>query len=156
MLRRYEKSPDNLYFFTLFFINRDLFTILRQRKRVTSRHRLKGNHSFCKNQIYSHLFHQSLLNAFELIAASFGAPARKVRIRLRPSTEMVCGTGNFTLHQKVTHLNTYQSRSGTNDLERCDISQTQSQRVALPLHGLRYLHSQAMGVRHCSDKHLYA
>ncbi len=41
----------------------------------------KGNHFFRKNQIYSHLFHQSLLNALELIVASFVAPARKVRIR---------------------------------------------------------------------------
>ena len=47
-------------------------------------------HFFRKNQIYSHLFHQSLLNAFKLIAASFVAPARKVRIRLRPSTVMTC------------------------------------------------------------------
>ena len=47
----------------------------------------KGNHSFRKNQIYSHLFLSSLLNALELTAASFVAPARKVRIRLRPSVE---------------------------------------------------------------------
>ena len=52
--------------------------------------RKKGNHFFRKNQIYSHLFHQSLLNALELIVASFVAPARKVRIRLRPSTVMIC------------------------------------------------------------------
>ena len=50
----------------------------------------KGNHFFQKNQIYSHLFHQSLLNALELIVASFVALAMKVRIRLRPSTVMTC------------------------------------------------------------------
>ena len=44
-------------------------------------------HFFRKNQIYSHLFHQSLLNALELIVASFVGPARKVRIRLRPITQ---------------------------------------------------------------------
>jgi len=37
----------------------------------------KGNHSFWKNQIYSQFFVPSLLNALELIAASFVAPARK-------------------------------------------------------------------------------
>ena len=47
----------------------------------------KSNHSFRKNQIYSHLFLSSLLNALELTAASFVAPARKVRIRLRPFTD---------------------------------------------------------------------
>ena len=50
----------------------------------------------------------------------------------------------FTLYQKVTHPNIYQSRSGTNDLVRCGISRTQSQRVALPLHGLRCLRCQAI------------
>ena len=34
----------------------------------------------------------SLLNTFELITASFVAPARKVRIRLRPITETKVGT----------------------------------------------------------------
>ena len=53
--------------------------------------RCKGNHSFRKNQIYSHLFLSSLLNALELTAASFVAPARKVRIRLRPLTHRQCG-----------------------------------------------------------------
>ena len=50
----------------------------------------------------------------------------------------------FTLYQKVTHPNIYQSRSGTNDLVRCGISRTQSQRVVLPLHGLRCLRCQAI------------
>ena len=157
-----RKNSDNLYFFTLFIINRDLFTILRQRKRVnsfvllstfrnsvrilsfslykgslgdwgktglrigdrTQFHILppkgrsvalqsamnciqwtpdaepaavlwliigcKGKQIFRKSKIYSHLFLSSLLNAFKLIAASFVAPARKVRIRLRPSIEIIC------------------------------------------------------------------
>ena len=55
----------------------------------------KGNHSFRKNQIYSHLFLSSLLNALELTAASFVAPARKVRIRLRPITIIICRIQNF-------------------------------------------------------------
>ena len=38
------------------------------------------------------LFSMSTVDAqkFELIAASFVAPARKVRIRLRPSIEIIC------------------------------------------------------------------
>ena len=44
----------------------------------------KGKQFFLKNQIYSHLFLSSLLNTFELTAASYVALARKVRIRLRP------------------------------------------------------------------------
>ena len=51
----------------------------------------KGNHFCRKSQIYSHLFLPNLLNTFgntfELIAASFVVPARKVRIRLRPFTD---------------------------------------------------------------------
>ena len=35
----------------------------------------------------------SLLNTFELIAASFAALAKKVRIRLRPITRVICGMG---------------------------------------------------------------
>jgi len=64
----------------------------------TSRHRLKGNHSFWKNQIYSHLFLLSLLNTLELIAASFVAPARKVRIRLRPITQYLLTYRTHWLH----------------------------------------------------------
>ena len=52
--------------------------------------RKKGNHFLWKNQIQTQLFALSLLNAFELIAASFVAPARKVRIRFRPSIEIIC------------------------------------------------------------------
>ena len=51
----------------------------------------KGNHSFWKKQILTQLFVLSLLVALELIAASFVAPARKVRIRLRPITQRQCG-----------------------------------------------------------------
>ena len=39
---------------------------------------------------FTQFFVLSLLNALELIAASFVALARKVRIRLRPSTVMTC------------------------------------------------------------------
>ena len=51
----------------------------------------KGNHSISINQIHTQFFLLSLLNALELIAASFVAPARKVRIRLRPITGVIRG-----------------------------------------------------------------
>ena len=49
--------------------------------------RLKGNHSISIKQIYSYIFLPSLLSVSAITAASFVAPARKVRIRLRPSTD---------------------------------------------------------------------
>ena len=67
----------------------------------------KGNYFFRKSKIYSHLFLSSLLNALKLIAASFVAPARKVRIRLRPITDFYADYSyvsiNFTTFAHIIH-----------------------------------------------------
>jgi hypothetical protein len=49
----------------------------------------KVNKSFERTKSIHLSFPLSLLIALELIAASFVAPARKVRIRLRPSKEII-------------------------------------------------------------------
>ena len=54
-----------------------------------------------------HLFFPlSLLIALELIAASFVAPARKVRIRLRPSTEFYVDYASISIYfTTFAHIN---------------------------------------------------
>ena len=47
----------------------------------------KGNHSISIKQIYSYIFLPSLLSVSAITVASYMAPARKVRIRLRPITQ---------------------------------------------------------------------
>jgi hypothetical protein len=52
------------------------------------------------------LFLLSLLNTFELTAASFVAPARKVRIRLRPSTEFYVDYASISIYfTTFAHIN---------------------------------------------------
>ena len=52
----------------------------------------KGNHSISIKQIYSYIFLPSLLSVSAITVASYMAPDRKVRIRLRPINETKVGT----------------------------------------------------------------
>ena len=73
-----EDKKKKLY--TLLVYSENVAGILNQVTAVFTRRQVNR-----KNKIYSHLFLSSLLNALKLTAASFVAPARKVRelIRMR-------------------------------------------------------------------------
>jgi len=58
------------------------------------------------NQNYSHLFVLSLLSVSAITVASYMASARKVRIRLRPSTEFYVDYASISIYfTTFAHIN---------------------------------------------------